>query len=109
MLATLRGRLSVRQLQIMVDGLEMDRPLSRALGGGRWTEQDWVLHDIDTAVRMLTEAFLNVNRKTGEPPVHLGTWPTPDTGDLDEQADGPVDPEQAQIEAELQALMHSGG
>lgn len=106
MLQALRGELSVRQLRVMVDNLDLDRPLSRATGGGRWLEQDWLLHDVDTVLRKLAGAYLSVNRAAGEPAVDLGVWPSPD---LDADAVPQVDEEQLAAEAQLHELMHSGG
>jgi hypothetical protein len=103
----LRGHLPVRQLRVMVEGLEVDRPLSRALGGSGWLDRDWVLHDVDTVVRVLAGAYLTVHGPKGAAPVRFPPLPTPSAGV------GEVDDAQLAVEAELLATVNrkeaSGG
>ena len=87
----------------MVEHLDVDAPLSRALGRTEWLAADWLLHDISTHLRSLTAMTFNVHRPKGSPPLELHELPYPSTGTVE------ISEEQAAAEAELLEHLHSGG
>ncbi len=100
----LTGRLPVRQLRVMVEHLDLDRPLSLALGGGGWVYPDWMLHDVSAQLRALVAMTHNIHRDKGSQPLELVPLWHPAL-DVDDE----ISTEQSAAEAELSALMHREG
>lgn len=100
----LNGRVSFRQLRVMVEHLPPGSAVHRA-ANGPWGDQDWVLHDVSSRLRDLLVLTSNLNRPKNAAPRHPEYLPSPQQpGDPVPVDDGP---EQAQLE--LRALIHRGG
>lgn len=100
----LRGRITVRQLRVMVENLAPDPAIQSALAGSTWGDQPWMLHDLTTQLRALVAITFNINRPRGTAPLTLEPLPHP-TPSVEES----ITEEQAAAEAELLALMHRKG
>lgn len=76
-LDALHGRISVRQLRVMIENLPPDNPVAWELRGDTWGEQERLLHDISSYIRAHRTDDLNRNRKKGSPEIEYKFYQTP--------------------------------
>lgn len=63
-----QGRITLRKLRVMVEGLPPSGALARAVAGHHWTQADYHRADeLDLLARLVTD-FANVNRTEQTPP-----------------------------------------
>jgi hypothetical protein len=93
---------------VLVEGLPTDSAFGIALRDGNpWTDDTYLLHDISSRMRDLTNMIGNLFRKEGSPAVEVTYLPRPADGESVEDAvDAEVDAEyQARLKAETDANM----
>lgn len=90
-LDALRGRISVRQLRVMIENLPPDNPAAWELRGNTWGEREWLLHDISSYIRAHRTDDNNRHRKKGSPVIEHKFYLTPE-----ERKQGPVDTRSAE-------------
>ncbi|WNM27555.1 hypothetical protein RN607_00715 [Demequina capsici] len=94
----LNGRLSIRQLRVMVEHLPRG-PVDREVNGP-WGDIEYLLHDIANSLRLLNTTYSNVHRPKGAPQRKPTFLPGPD----DKKQDADPRSEQ-QIQAEQDHLL----
>ena len=73
----LAGRISDRQLRVMLENLPPDNPVAwEYRDGDTWGETEWLLHDVSSALRALVTGYSNVHRAKGKPERETEYLPT---------------------------------
>jgi len=101
-LDALQGRISVRQLRVMIENLPPDGPVAWCLrDGDTWGETEWLLYDVSTQLRVLNTRLANRYRAKGTKEVELELYKTQQQ--RREEAEVDMRPEE-QVQAERDHL-----
>lgn len=73
----LRGKISVRQLRVMVEHLPPNNAAARLLNG-RWGDLERLIHDCSSQLRLFNTNYYNVNREKGKRAIEADLLPTPE-------------------------------
>jgi len=94
------GRITLRHLRVLIEGLPPDNAVTRAINGSHWVDSTWLLHDVSSQLRNLNASVHNIVQK---PPVKPQFLPTPE---LPRSAAEEADEAQlVQQRAEMDALL----
>lgn len=99
-----QGRVSLRQLRLMVEHLPLDAPAYRAGAGHAWRDETVIQWDISSQLRILNANLSNMFRAKGAPAAEPDLLPSPvSEGDF---ADGDVvdEAEQQEIRSNMERL-----
>ncbi|WP_078854524.1 hypothetical protein [Streptomyces sp. NRRL F-5135] len=69
-----QGRISLRWLRVMVEGLPPDGAAARAQAGHHWTQRDWAAADHTDLLQQILTVLINANRGEDQP---AAPWPEP--------------------------------
>lgn len=99
-----QGRLTLRQLRLMVEWLPLDAPAYRAAAGHAWTDETLLQWDISSQLRALNANLANLFREKGAPPVKPELLPAPGRDGDFEDGDVLDEVEQQEIRANLERI-----
>lgn len=91
----LNGRISVRQLRVMLEHLPENNPIQWEFNGNQWDDKAWIAWNNNTMLRFLRAEYFNAHRPKGKEPWEPELLPNPKQA---QQKNDPRTPEQ--IEAE---------
>jgi len=96
-----QGRITLRKLRVMIQGLPPDSPLGRAHNGSYWLDAEYLLRDTAMSFRTFLAMFWKANFQ-GNPP-KVDVIPVPSTGEsVQSRAEAEYE---AQHRVEMDALM----
>lgn len=99
-----QGRVSLRQLRVMIEHLPLNAPAYRAAAGHAWTDETLLMHDVSSQLRVLNASLANLFRGKEDPITEPEFLPAPgiDNGHGDDDA---IDEdEQQEIRSNLERL-----
>ncbi|WP_010549679.1 hypothetical protein [Brachybacterium paraconglomeratum] len=99
-----QGRVSLRQLRLMVEHLPLNAPAYRAAAGHGWTDETLLAWDASSQLRVLNAALANLFREKGAPPVQPDLLPAPGVDGGFSDGDVLDEVEQQEISANLERL-----
>lgn len=102
-----QGRLSLRQLRLMIEWLPLDAPAYRAEAGHAWTDETLLQWDISSQLRALNTGLANLFREKGAEPATPEFLPAPGMGGGFEDGDVLDEAEQQEIRSNLERLWGS--
>lgn len=101
----LRGRITLRELRVMIEHLPPDSPIHRTVHGP-WRDVEGLLWDISTQLRDLIALTYNVNRAKDAAPIEASHLPRPEPTEYQHQADSGSAAERHDL---LRVLSRPGG
>lgn len=75
----LKGKISTRQLRVMIEHLPKPNAVTREIAGNDWHDVEWMLWDVSTQLRLLRTNFYNANRGNDTPAEKFEPLPNPKT------------------------------
>lgn len=100
----LRGKISIRQLRVMLENLPTDNAIVRELHG-RWGDDQRIAHDISSSLRILITQHDNLYRPRGTAALEPKFLPTPET--MAQELAAPVDTNKVQAERDFLQMVLS--
>ena len=101
-LDALRGKISLRQLAVMLEHLPAHNAAERELAG-EWDDLRWLAYDISCQLRVLNASIGNIFKKKGSPNREAVMLPSPNDRQAPTQS---VVPDRALYEADLQKVLN---
>lgn len=104
-LRALKGKISVRQLRVMIENLPPDNAVERHLRGHHWGDGHNLMWDVSTQLRTLVALYINAHLEKGKPRQNVDPVPHPDyTAETDTRSEYQKKAERDH----LQAVLHRG-
>jgi hypothetical protein len=72
-----RGEISLRHLRVLIEGLPPDSYLSRVARGSQWGDLEWILHSVDSQMRVLNASVHNALSDKADVIKNVEFLPTP--------------------------------